>query len=132
MGFRQSLEGDAVLSERPAWRQPSSECKRKRQTSAALNALRASATERTPIRHHRDRVHKPFKCLDAQYRRELVRVYLTNVEGIARRFVDEKRDYLSQLTDTSRGFADFWEDLDVRARRDLGREKADVILKVRV
>ena len=42
----------------------------------------------------RDRPQLPFRCLDGQYRRELVRVYLTNVEGIARRFVDEKREYL--------------------------------------
>ena len=39
----------------------------------------------------RDRPHAPFRCLDAQYRRELVRVYLTNVETICRKFVDEKK-----------------------------------------
>ena len=48
----------------------------------------------TPTRAPRDRPARPFKCLDAQYRRELVRVYLTNVEGICRRFVDEKREAL--------------------------------------
>jgi hypothetical protein len=31
-----------------------------------------------------DRPARPFRCLDAQYRRELVRVYLTNVESICR------------------------------------------------
>jgi hypothetical protein len=40
----------------------------------------------------RDRATAPFRCLDPQYRRELVRVYLTNVEGICRRFVEEKRE----------------------------------------
>ena len=42
----------------------------------------------------REAVGRPFRCLDSQYRRELVRVYLTNVEGICRRFVEEKREKL--------------------------------------
>jgi hypothetical protein len=42
----------------------------------------------------RDRPQRPFRCLDGQYRRELARVYLANVEGLARRFVDEKREQL--------------------------------------
>ncbi|KAM3308887.1 hypothetical protein P3S67_010631 [Capsicum chacoense] len=36
-----------------------------------------------------ERAERPFQCLDCQYRRELVRVYLTNVEQIFRRFVEE-------------------------------------------
>lgn len=39
----------------------------------------------------RDRPSAPFRCLDPQYRRELARVYTTNVEGICRRFVEERR-----------------------------------------
>ncbi len=46
---------------------------------------------------HRENPHRPFRCLDCQYRRELVRVYLTNVEGICRRFVEEKREKLGKL-----------------------------------
>ncbi len=42
----------------------------------------------------RDRPQRPLRCLEGQYRRELVRVYLSNVEGIARRFVEEKREAL--------------------------------------
>lgn len=45
----------------------------------------------------RDRPSAPFRCLDPQYRRELVRVYLSNVEGICRRFVEERRDQLQVL-----------------------------------
>jgi hypothetical protein len=51
----------------------------------------------------RENPHRPFRCLDCQYRRELVRVYLTNVEGICRRFVEEKREKLGKLMeDTAR------------------------------
>ncbi|KDD71537.1 hypothetical protein H632_c4837p0, partial [Helicosporidium sp. ATCC 50920] len=42
----------------------------------------------------RDRPHRPFPCLDPRYRRELLRVYLANVDGAARRFMDERRDWL--------------------------------------
>ena len=39
----------------------------------------------------RDRPIGPFRCLDAQYRRELVRVYLANVEAICRKFGEDRR-----------------------------------------
>ncbi|KVH87839.1 MATH-like protein [Cynara cardunculus var. scolymus] len=45
----------------------------------------------------RERVDRPFRCLDCQYRRELVRVYLSNVEQICRRFVEERRGRLGKL-----------------------------------
>ncbi|MFS7925952.1 putative MATH/TRAF domain-containing protein [Helianthus anomalus] len=45
----------------------------------------------------RERADRPFRCLDRQYRRELVRVYLSNVEQICRRFVEEKRGRLGKL-----------------------------------
>ncbi|KAL0433453.1 UNVERIFIED_CONTAM: TNF receptor-associated factor1a, partial [Sesamum latifolium] len=45
----------------------------------------------------RERADRPFRCLDCQYRRELVRVYLTNVEQICRRFVEERRAKLGKL-----------------------------------
>ncbi|KAH6821667.1 hypothetical protein C2S53_019181 [Perilla frutescens var. hirtella] len=45
----------------------------------------------------RERADRPFRCLDCQYRRELVRVYLTNVEQICRRFVEERRGKLGKL-----------------------------------
>lgn len=63
----------------------------------------------------RDRPTRPFRCLDAQYRRELVRVYLTNVEGICRRFVEERKETLQVrfsfglvLYAISRGALLFW------------------------
>jgi len=46
---------------------------------------------------HREKSDRPFRCLDCQYRRELVRVYLTNVEQICRRFVEERRSKLGKL-----------------------------------
>ncbi|OIV90647.1 hypothetical protein TanjilG_01728 [Lupinus angustifolius] len=45
----------------------------------------------------REKSDRPFRCLDRQYRRELVRVYLTNVEQICRRFVEERRSKLRKL-----------------------------------
>ncbi|KAG6550159.1 hypothetical protein Mapa_008116 [Marchantia paleacea] len=80
----------------------------------------------------RENPHRPFRCLDCQYRRELVRVYLTNVEGICRRFVEEKREKLGKLIeDTPRwtSFRAFWSAVEEGARRRLAREKTDVILK---
>ncbi|KAL2609820.1 hypothetical protein R1flu_028393 [Riccia fluitans] len=80
----------------------------------------------------RENPHRPFRCLDCQYRRELVRVYLTNVEGICRRFVEEKREKLGKLIeDTPRwtSFRAFWSAVEDGARRRLAREKTDVILK---
>ena len=45
----------------------------------------------------RERADRPFRCLDCHYRRELVRVYLTNVEQICRRFVEERRSKIGKL-----------------------------------
>ncbi|XP_010522489.1 PREDICTED: MATH domain-containing protein At5g43560-like [Tarenaya hassleriana] len=81
----------------------------------------------------RERVDRPFRCLDCQYRRELVRVYLTNVEQICRRFVEERRSKLGRLIeDKARwtSFCAFWLGMDQNSRRRMSREKMDVILKV--
>ncbi|WCJ23959.1 TRAF-like superfamily protein [Euphorbia peplus] len=81
----------------------------------------------------REKADRPFRCLDCQYRRELVRVYLTNVEQICRRFVEERRSKLGRLLeDKSRwkSFNDFWKGMDPNSRRRMSREKTDVILKV--
>ncbi len=56
----------------------------------------------------RDRPSAPFRCLDPQYRRELVRVYLTNVEGICSRFMEEKRDELQALSARASDLRAFW------------------------
>ncbi|KAK4361561.1 hypothetical protein RND71_020513 [Anisodus tanguticus] len=81
----------------------------------------------------RERLDRPFRCLDCQYRRELVRVYLTNVEQICRRFVEERRGKLGKLIeDKARwsSFCAFWLVMDQDSRRDMSQEKSDLILKV--
>lgn len=78
----------------------------------------------------RDKPAKPFRCLDPQYRRELVRVYLTNVEGICRRFCEEKRTRLAWAKDEVRAFRDFWAGLTPEHQRRLLTEKAEAVLKV--
>ncbi len=78
----------------------------------------------------RDKPNKPFRCLDPQYRRELVRVYLTNVEGVCRRFCDEKRARLLWVTGEADKFRDFWLSLSSEQQRKLLVDKAESILKV--
>ncbi|XP_010444723.1 PREDICTED: MATH domain-containing protein At5g43560-like [Camelina sativa] len=79
----------------------------------------------------RERVDRPFRCLDYGYKRELVRVYLPNVELIFRRFVQEKRSKLEKLMEdkarwTSLGA--FWSGMDQDSRRGMSKEKMNVIL----
>ncbi|XP_016491806.2 TNF receptor-associated factor homolog 1a isoform X1 [Nicotiana tabacum] len=81
----------------------------------------------------RERADRPFRCLDRQYRRELVRVYLTNVEQICRRFVEERRVKLGKLIeDRARwsSFCAFWLGMDQNSRRRMSKERSDSILKV--
>ncbi|KAK4767565.1 hypothetical protein SAY86_015315 [Trapa natans] len=81
----------------------------------------------------REKADRPFRCLDSQYRRELVRVYLTNVEQICRRFVEERRGKLVKLIeDKARwtSFCAFWMDINPDSRQSMSRENTDVILKV--
>ncbi|XP_012570433.1 TNF receptor-associated factor homolog 1a-like isoform X2 [Cicer arietinum] len=81
----------------------------------------------------REKPYRPFRCLDCQYRRELVRVYLTNVEQIYRRFVEERRSKLGKLIeDKARwsSFCTFWREIDQTSRHSMSREKTDVILKL--
>jgi hypothetical protein len=80
----------------------------------------------------RERADRPFRCLDSEYRKELVRVYLTNVEQACRRFVEESRTKLGKLIeDKSRwtSFCSFWVGIDQNVRRRMSREKTDSILK---
>ncbi|XVF62943.1 hypothetical protein PTKIN_Ptkin09bG0049400 [Pterospermum kingtungense] len=81
----------------------------------------------------REKADRPFRCLDCQYRRELVRVYLTNVEQICRRFLDERRNKLGKLIEDKAkwsSFCAFWSGIDQNSRRRMSREKTDMILKV--
>ena len=77
----------------------------------------------------RENLTRPFRCLDAQYRRELVRVYLTNVEGICFRFIEERRQALGHLCVDMQGLKYFWEELDGGEKIKLSTEKADGVLK---
>ncbi|XP_057771382.1 TNF receptor-associated factor homolog 1a-like isoform X2 [Salvia miltiorrhiza] len=81
----------------------------------------------------RERAERPFRCLDCLYRRELVRVYLTNVEQICRRFVEERRGKLGKLIEEKArwsSFCSFWIGMDQTCRRRISREKTETILKV--
>uniref|UniRef100_A0A804N4Y0 TRAF-like superfamily protein n=1 Tax=Zea mays TaxID=4577 RepID=A0A804N4Y0_MAIZE len=76
---------------------------------------------------------RPFRCLDGHYRRELIRVYLSNVEQVCRRFIDERRSKLSRLIEDKLGwssFSGFWLAMDPSVRRHMTREKTETILKV--
>lgn len=78
----------------------------------------------------RDRPDRPFRCLDPQYRRELVRVYLTNVEGICRRFVEERRERLAWIRQEPNAFRSFWRSLVDDVQKDTILDGEEVILKV--
>ncbi|PWA69015.1 TRAF-like superfamily protein [Artemisia annua] len=81
----------------------------------------------------RERADRPFRCLDCQYRRELVRVYLSNVEQICRRFVEERRGRLGKLIEDKvrwSSFCNFWLGIDQNSRRRMSKEKSDTILKI--
>ncbi|WOK99407.1 MATH domain-containing protein [Canna indica] len=81
----------------------------------------------------REKADRPFRCLDCQYRRELVRVYLSNVEQICRRFLEERISKLSKLIEDKlrwASFNGFWVGIDPNVRRHMSRDKTDAILKV--
>ncbi|KAH6776908.1 hypothetical protein C2S51_008220 [Perilla frutescens var. frutescens] len=64
---------------------------------------------------------------------QVIRVYLTNVEQICRRFVEERRAKLGKLLeDKARwsSFCAFWLGMDQSSRRRMSREKTESILKV--
>ena len=75
---------------------------------------------------------RPFRCLEPQYRRELVRVYLTNVEGICRRFLEEKREALLRTREDTERWADmraFLSSEEGVAQARLATERADALMK---
>ncbi|KAF8069364.1 TRAF1A [Scenedesmus sp. PABB004] len=76
-----------------------------------------------------DKPGRPFRCLDASYRRELVRVYLSNVESICRRFCEEKRAALAWLRDEAAAFNAWWRSLPAARRAELTSVRGDAILK---
>ncbi|CAD5169718.1 unnamed protein product [Musa acuminata subsp. malaccensis] len=83
----------------------------------------------------REKADRPFRCLDCQYRRELVRVYLSNVEQICRHFLEERIGKLSKFVEDKvrwPSFRAFWSETDPNARQHMSRDKTDAILKVAV
>lgn len=81
----------------------------------------------------REKVNRPFRCLDCQYRRELVRVYLSNVEQICRRFFEDRKNKLGKLIEDKvrwSSFCAFWLGIDQNCRRCISRDKLDTILRV--
>jgi hypothetical protein len=79
-----------------------------------------------------EKISRPFRCLDSQYRRELVRVYLTNVEGICRRFLDEKREKLMLMRSNEEQWANlrhFWNSRESKEKALLTMEKSDILLR---
>ena len=87
---------------------------------------------RAQVQVIRDRPNRPFRCLDPSYRRELARVYLTNVEGICRRFLDEIREALKLVRESGDQIRVFWNSLTPAKRNALAQEKLDVIFKALV
>ncbi|KAG8086058.1 hypothetical protein GUJ93_ZPchr0010g10639 [Zizania palustris] len=83
----------------------------------------------------REKVDKPFRCLNRPYRRELLCVYTSNIEQIYRRFVEERRTKLIKLIEDKMrwsSFCAFWSAIDPSTRHRMSREKIDAILKVLV
>ncbi|KAI7757786.1 hypothetical protein M8C21_029162 [Ambrosia artemisiifolia] len=81
----------------------------------------------------KERADRPFRCLDRNYRRELVRVYLSNVEQICRRYVEDKRGRLGKLIEDKDGGAgdDFSKDSTERDERrltELGRRTIEIFV----
>ncbi|CAN1841162.1 TNF receptor-associated factor homolog 1b [Linum perenne] len=71
----------------------------------------------------REKTDRPFRCLDCQYRRELVRVYLSNVEQICRRFVEERRSKLGKLLEDKNRWSSGLKALEGQAKNKKGRVK---------
>ncbi|KAL2325076.1 hypothetical protein Fmac_024134 [Flemingia macrophylla] len=71
----------------------------------------------------REKSDRPFRCLDCQYRRELVRVYLTNVEQICRRFVEERRGKLGKLIEDKARWSSGLKALEGQSKSQKGRVK---------
>ncbi|GAB2234288.1 hypothetical protein Droror1_Dr00003535 [Drosera rotundifolia] len=75
---------------------------------------------------------RPFRCLACQYKREVLRIYLTNIEQICRKFVKESRVKLGKLLeDKARwsSFCTFWLGVDQSSKSRLSKENLDMILR---
>ncbi|CAA7057376.1 unnamed protein product [Microthlaspi erraticum] len=80
----------------------------------------------------RERVDRPFRCLDYEYRRELVTVFAPEVHLPLLWFVEEYRRELIKVTEDKLNwncFGAFWLGLDQNSRRQLSWAKRDEVLK---
>lgn len=75
----------------------------------------------------KDRQIAPFRTLDSHYRKELIRVYLSNIEGIVRRSVEKTKDLVAQLLE--RGVEDFWSELSQKEKEKLSSTPSGPLLK---
>lgn len=75
----------------------------------------------------KDRQIAPFRTLDSHYRKELIRVYLSNIEGIVRRSVEKTKDLVAQLLE--RGVEDFWSGLSEKEKEKLSSTPSGPLLK---
>lgn len=57
-------------------------------------------------------------------------MYLTNVEGICRRFVDEKRESLLRIKETAASFKVYWASQSPNEKKALVQHKGSEMLKV--
>ncbi|KAL9240350.1 hypothetical protein vseg_014583 [Gypsophila vaccaria] len=80
------------------------------------------------IRVKEDRL---FRCLDSCYRRELTRVYLTNIKDVFCRSVDKIKEKLILIAYKAKwtSLGAIWLEMDQDTRRSMSREKKDTILK---
>ncbi|RLM68839.1 hypothetical protein C2845_PM17G05070 [Panicum miliaceum] len=90
-------------------------------------------TIRAQVQVIREKLDRPFRCLDELYRKELSKVYLTNVESIVRRFIEERRRKISKLINDERtiwsSLRAFWLETDPSSRQHLARENTGTVLR---
>ncbi|KAL3642053.1 hypothetical protein CASFOL_012868 [Castilleja foliolosa] len=83
----------------------------------------------------RERLDKPFRCLEAQYGSELQHVHFTSVEKVYKKVVEEQRTNLVELVKEKRrlsSFRDFWLAIDEKSRLCMTSEKIEKISEVLV
>eukprot|EP00889_Picochlorum_renovo_P001770 jgi/Picre1/28800/NNA_004197.t1 len=75
----------------------------------------------------KDRQNAPFRTLDAHYRRELIRVYLSNIEGVVRRAVDKAKEHIQGFF--TKDIETFWSSLSEKERSKLSTSPSAPLLK---
>lgn len=76
----------------------------------------------------KDRQVAPFRTLDSHYRRELIRVYLSNIEGIVVRYVEDRKEYINRLV--TQGMDTYWDELSDKERLKLSSIPAAPLFKL--